>query len=59
MTFIANIILIGFLVVGEAATRGKSSDPEGDDPPVERKRDRDKTPSNPMDPPVINDDDDN
>ena len=61
MTFIANIVLIAFLVVGEAATSGVKSGVEDDDPPVERKerkRDRDKTPLNPNDPPVMNDDDD-
>lgn len=63
MTFAANIILIGFIVVAESSTSssGKGDkEPEGENPPVERKRDRDKRPANPMDPPVMpNDDDDN
>jgi hypothetical protein len=57
MTFAANIILIGFIVVAEASTSGGkgSKEPAGDDPPVERKRDRDKRPNTP---PINEDNDD-
>ena len=67
MTFVANIILIGFIVVAEASTSGSGSktDTETEDEPRqerrERKRDRDRKPLDPSVPPgpIMPDDDDN
>jgi hypothetical protein len=58
MTFVANIILIGFIVAAEASTSGSGKgekEPDGDDPPTER---REKGPRNPNDPPVMPNEDD-
>ena len=67
LCFVANIILIGFIVVAaSSAGGGKDTGVEDDDKPVEtrkeRKRDRNRDPG-PMNPgnnpPVMNDEDDN
>jgi hypothetical protein len=51
MNFLANMVLLIFIVVGDAATGGGGSGDTDDEPRQERRRDRDKKPVNPDVPP--------
>jgi hypothetical protein len=59
MNFVANVILIAFLVVAESSTNGVK-DVDEDDPPAEQRErtgDWDGNPVNPEQPPFLDDDD--
>ena len=66
LSFVANLILISFLVVAAGSTSDKGSDPDDESPPAEtqpekkRKRDKDREQLNgPINPgPIMNPDDD-